>query len=117
MHKITQELQSNDDSLTDDMLILVSQKFEEDKGLCLGNDNKSDKTDEILYKKQNRRMAVQLLASQKSEENQGWYLGNDNTNNEINGSLCLTPFVYVCFYRKGFYHCNQDHYGMHMIFL
>ena len=49
------------------------------------------------------------------EENQGWYLENDNTNNEINESLCLTPFVYVCFYRKGFYHCNQDHHGMHMI--
>ena len=44
------------------MLILVSQKFEEDKGLCLGNDNENDKTDEILYKKQNRRMVVQLMS-------------------------------------------------------
>ena len=102
MHKIIQEQQSNNDSLTDDMLFLVSQKFEEEKGLCLGNDDKSDKTVEILYKKQNRRMTVQLLASQKSEENQGWYLGNDNTNNEINESLCLTPFVYVCFIVKVF---------------
>ena len=48
-------------SVTDDMLVLVSQKFE-DKGLCLGNDDKSDKTDEILYKKQNQRMAVQLMS-------------------------------------------------------
>ena len=50
-----------------------------------------------------------LLVSQKSEENQGWYLGNDNGNNEINKSLCLTSFVYICFYHKGFYHCNKDH--------
>ena len=41
------------------MLILVLQNFE-DKGLCLGNDDKNDKTDEIPYKKQNPRMAVQL---------------------------------------------------------
>ena len=46
MHESIQELQSNDDGVTD-MLILVSQKFEEDKGLCLGNDDESDKTDEI----------------------------------------------------------------------
>ena len=44
--------------LTNDMLILVLQKFEEDKGLCLGNDDKNDKTNEILYKKLNQRMAV-----------------------------------------------------------
>ena len=37
-----------------------------------------------------------LLASRKSEENQEWYLGNGNENNEINESLCLTSFVYVC---------------------
>ena len=98
------------------MLILVLQKFEEDKGLCLGNDDKSNKTDEILYKKHNRRIEVQLMscffALQKSEENQGWYLGNDNENNEINKSLCLTSFVCVCFFHKGFYHCNEDHCGM-----
>ena len=40
-----------DDSVTDDTLILVSQKLEEDKGLCLGNDDENDKNDEILYKK------------------------------------------------------------------
>ena len=62
MHGSIQEPQSNDDSVTDDMLILVSQKFKEDKGLCLGNDNESDTTDEILYKKQNQRMAVQLMS-------------------------------------------------------
>ena len=55
-------MQSNDDSVTDDMLILLSWKFEEDKGLCLGNDNESDKTDEILYKKKNWRIAVQLMS-------------------------------------------------------
>ena len=57
-----------------------------------------------------------LLTSQKSEENQGWYLGNDDKNNEINESLCLTSFVYVYIYHKGFYHCNEDHCGMCMIF-
>ena len=53
LHESIQELQSNDDNVTDDMLILVSQKFEEDQGLCLGNDNENDKTNEIPYKKQN----------------------------------------------------------------
>ena len=43
-----------------------------------------------------------LLTSQKSEENQGWYLENDDENNEINENLCLTSFVYVYFYHKGF---------------
>ena len=62
MHKSVQESQSNDDSVTDDMRILVSQKFEEDKGLCLGNDDENDKTNEIPYKKQNRRMVVQLMS-------------------------------------------------------
>ena len=61
MHKSIQEQQPNNDIVTDDLLILVSQKFEEGKGLFLGNDDKSDNTDEILYKKQNRRMAVQLM--------------------------------------------------------
>ena len=62
MYESIQEPQSNDDSVTDDMLILVLQKFEEDKGLCLGNDDKSNKTDEILYKKHNRRIEVQLMS-------------------------------------------------------
>ena len=44
------------------MLILALQKFEEDKELCLGNDDENDKTDEILYKKQNQRMAVQPMS-------------------------------------------------------
>ena len=44
------------------MLILVLQKFEEDKGLCLGNDDKNDKTDETPYKKQNQRIAAQLMS-------------------------------------------------------
>ena len=62
MHESIQDLQSNIDSLTDYMLILILQKFEADKGLCLGNDDKNDKTDEIPYKKQNQRMAVQLMS-------------------------------------------------------
>ena len=48
-----QEPQSNNDNVIDDLLILASQNLEEDKGLCLGNDNENDKIDEILYKKQN----------------------------------------------------------------
>ena len=48
-----QKLQSNDDSVSDGMLILILQKFKEDKGLCLGNDDKKDKTNKIPYKKQN----------------------------------------------------------------
>ena len=49
-------------TVTDDMLILVSQNFEEDKGLHLRNYDKNDKTNEIFYKKQNRRLAVQLMS-------------------------------------------------------
>ena len=48
-----QELQSNNENFTDNMLILVSQKLDEDKWLYLGNDDENDKTDEILYKEQN----------------------------------------------------------------
>ena len=69
MHESIQEPQSNDDSVTDDMLTLVLQKFKEEKGLCLendglclGNDDENDKTNEMLYKKQNWRMAVQLMS-------------------------------------------------------
>ena len=46
---------------TYDMLFLVSLEFEEDKWSCLGNDNENDKTDKIPYKKQSRKMAVQLM--------------------------------------------------------
>ena len=60
MHKSIQELQSNNDSVTDDMLILIMQKFKEDKGLYLRNDNKNNKTDEIPYKKKN--WPVQLIS-------------------------------------------------------
>ena len=60
LHENIQELQSKDGSVTDD-IVLVSQKFEKDKGLCLGNDDETDKTNEIPYKKQNQRMAVQLM--------------------------------------------------------
>ena len=51
-------------NVTDDLLIFTSQKFEEDEGFIpsLGNDDENDKTDEILYKKQNRTMTVQLMS-------------------------------------------------------
>ena len=54
-HDVIQEALSDDDSVTDEMLILASQKFEEDEAQQhLGN----DESDEIL-----------LLSSQKFEEN------------------------------------------------
>ena len=62
MHESIQELQSNDYSVTDDTLILVSQKFEDDKGLCVGNDDEKGKAYEIPSKKQNWRVAVQLMS-------------------------------------------------------
>ena len=72
MHESIQKLQSNNDSVTDDMLILVSQKFKEDKELCLGNDNENDKANEISYKKDGSATDKPLLLGlQKSEENQG----------------------------------------------
>ena len=52
-------------SITDDLLILASQKFEEDARRVvpsLGNEDKSDKTDENLYKKQNQMMTGQLMS-------------------------------------------------------
>ena len=49
-------------TVTDNMLILVLQKFEEDKGLYLGNYDKNDKTNEIFYKKQNQRLTVQPMS-------------------------------------------------------
>ena len=69
-------LQSKDDSVTNDLLILTSQKFEENQGLYLGNDDKNNKTNEIPYKKQNQTIAVQLMSRfflhhKKSEENHG----------------------------------------------
>ena len=62
LHLSIQEPKFNDDSVTGDMPILLSQKFKEDKGLCLGNNNVNNKSNEILYRKQNRRMAVQLMS-------------------------------------------------------
>ena len=62
------------------------------KGLCLGNDDESDKTNEIPYKKQNQRMAVQLMSRfflnhKNLKETQGYYMKNDDENKEINKSL------------------------------
>ena len=70
------------------MLVLVLYKFEEDKGLCLVNDDEIDKTDEISYKKQNRRMKVQLMNcfslhhKNLKKTKDGRYLKNDDENNE-----------------------------------
>ena len=44
------------------MLFILSQKFEKDNGLYLGKANENDKTNEIAYKKQNQRMAVELMS-------------------------------------------------------
>ena len=55
-------MQSNDDSVTNDMFILLSQKLEGDKGLNPGNDDENNKINEIPYKNQNQRMAVQLMS-------------------------------------------------------
>ena len=88
--------------------------------MCLGNDDENDKTDEILQQAKLKDGSATdeplLLASQNLEANQGWYLGDDDKNNEINESLCLTSFVYLCFCCKGFYYCNEDRCGMCMIF-
>ena len=41
--------------------------------------------------------------------------GNDNENDEINEILRLSLFVFVCFYHKGFYNCNEDRCGIYII--
>ena len=84
----------------------------------LGNEDKNDKTDEILHKKQNQLMAVQPMRCfflHHKNLKRGWYLGNDDENDEINETLCLTSVVFVCFYCKGFYICNEDHCSICMI--
>ena len=48
--------ESNDDSVTNNLLILESQV------LCPGNYDENDKTNKILYKKQNWMMVIQLMA-------------------------------------------------------
>ena len=57
LHRGLQEVKWNDDSVTNELLILTLQKFEDDQGWYLENDDEHDETDEIL-----------LLASQKFEE-------------------------------------------------
>ena len=110
MHKSIQELQSNDDSVTDDMLILVLQKFEEGKSCVWGMMTRMirNSIQEAKSKDGNATDEPLLFWTQKSEENQWWYLGNDDDNNEINESLYLTLFVYVCFYLQSFHHCSED---------
>ena len=61
IYESIQEAQFNNNSVIGDMLTLVSNKFEENKELCLRNDDDNNATDEIPYKKQNQRMAVQLI--------------------------------------------------------
>ena len=69
------------------MLILVSQYFEKDKGLCLGNDYENDKSDEnSIQETESKDDKLLLLASQKSKRNQ-WYLKNDDENSEISEGL------------------------------
>lgn len=49
LHKVIQEAQSNDDSVTDELLILAMQKFEEDQaGWYLGNGNQKGETNKNL---------------------------------------------------------------------
>ena len=84
-------------SVTDDLLIIATQKFQEDQGLCLGNDNKNDK---IVYKKQKQTIAVQmmaeplLLASQNLKKTKGGIWGM-TTRMMKSMKLCLTSF-YIC---------------------
>lgn len=55
MHEGTQEsLKSNNNSVSDELLIFASQKYEEDQGWYLKDDNENNESNEIL-----------LLASQK----------------------------------------------------
>ena len=92
MHESIEELQCNDHSVTGD-IVLVSHKFEEDEGLCLGNDDekkikpKKFHTRSEITKDVSATDELLLLASQKSEGNQGWYLKNDDEDNQINKSL------------------------------
>ena len=53
--------QLNNDSVTDELLILALQKFEEDQGRYLGNDKNNKETDKTLFKKNNQMMTVQLM--------------------------------------------------------
>ena len=65
-----QELQSNYDSFTDNMLILVSQKFEETKGCVWGMTTRVIKPIKFYTKAKSKdgsaTDALLLLASQKS---------------------------------------------------
>ena len=65
----------------------------------LGNDEKNNKTDEIVCKKQILRMAVELMShfflhhKNLKKTKEGMYLRKDDENNEINECLCVTSFV------------------------
>ena len=49
LHKVIQEVQLNDDSVTDELLIFALPTFEvEQAGWYLGNDDENDETDKIL---------------------------------------------------------------------
>ena len=57
LHEGTQEsLKSNNNNVSDELLIVASQKYEEDQGWYLKDDNENHESNEIL-----------LLASQKVE--------------------------------------------------
>ena len=88
-----QEPQSNDDSVTDNLLYCKNLNKTKDSVWGM-----TTRMIEILHEQRNRMMTVQLtdelfLASQKSEENQGWYLENDNENDKINEILLLTTLI------------------------
>ena len=79
------------DSVTDDMLILVSQKFENTIGCGWGMMTRMIKPMKFHTRSKLKDSSATdeslLLAPQESERNQGRYLMNDNKNNEINKSL------------------------------
>ena len=70
LHETIQKLQSNDDSVNDNTLILASQNFEKDKdeGLCLQNDDENDKINEILYKKQKSHFFLHYKNLKKTKD-------------------------------------------------
>ena len=70
LHETIQKLQSNDDRVNDNTLILASQNFEEDKdeGLCLQNNDENDKTNEILYKKQKSHFSLHHKNLKKTKD-------------------------------------------------
>ena len=96
--------------------------------LSLGNDNENDKKDEILHKKKNQIMTVQLMShyclhhkNLKKSKDGNWGM---TTRTMKSMKLCIYHYLYlyafigvnyvislVCFiiYCNSFYHYNEDH--------